>query len=203
LTRSVEEVMQVALAQRPDLKGLRAAVLASRASERIAKGRFMPRLTLEGDVGYELWQFRASPPSASFTLSEPAFDVHLRLDWDLFAGFQHVEQLHEAEANRGASEATLAASSVRALREVWTAYFDVKTAERKIEFAVGLLAASEEAYAASLETYRRGLGTLIDLLTAVRDLASARGTAIASRAELWTAAAALTLAIGAGAGGVR
>jgi outer membrane protein TolC len=197
LTRSVEEVMEVALAERPDLKAQRAAVLARRANERIAKARFVPRLFLDGDVGYDFWRFLATPPGSSFTLSEPTYDVHLRLDWDLFTGFQSVEQLHEAEADRGASEAALAAGSLRALREVWTAYFDVKTAERKIEFAEALLAASEEAYAASLETYQRGLGTLIDLLTAQRDLAAARGVAIASRAELWTAAAALTLAMGA------
>jgi len=199
LTRSVEELMQKALAERPDLKAQRAVVLASRASERSAKGRFAPRLFLDGDVGYDFWQFRATPPGSSFTLSEPEFDVHLRLDWDLFTGFQHVEQLHEAEADRDASEAALAADSLRALREVWTAYFDVKTAERKIEFAEALLTASEEAYEASLETYRRGLGTLVDLLTAERDLADARGVAIASRAELWTAAASLTLAMGASA----
>jgi outer membrane protein TolC len=164
----------------------------------------MPRLSLEGDVGYDLWRFRSTPPGGqSFTISEPTFDVHLRLDWDVFTGFQHTERLHEAEANRGASEAALASGSVRALREVWTAYFDVKTAERKIEFAEALLVASEEAYAASLETYRRGLGTLIDLLTAVRDLAGARGITIASRAELWTAAAALSLAMGASSPGAR
>ncbi len=48
----------------------------------------------------------------------------------------------------------------------------------------------------TLETYRRGLSTLIDLLTAERELASARSTAIDSRAQLLTAAAALTFAVG-------
>lgn len=90
----------------------------------------------------------------------------------------------------------MAAGSLRALREAWTAYFDVKTAERKVEFGDSLLTASQEAYAATLETYRHGLGTLVELLTAQRDLAEARGTAIASHTELLTAAAALTLAIG-------
>ena len=64
-------------------------------------------------------------------------------------------------------------------------------------WTAALLASSEEAYAATLDTYRHGLGTLIDLLTAERDLASARSIAIASKADLLTAAAALTLAIGA------
>jgi outer membrane protein TolC len=195
LVRSIEEVMQATLAKRPDLKAQRAAVQALRADERSARGRFAPRLALEADTGYELWRYQASPGS-SFSLSEPVLDAHVRLDWDLFR-FEDVESLHEAQAERASGEAALAAVSLRAQREAWTAYFDVKTAERKIEFARSLLASSEEAYAATLETYRRGLGSLIDLLTAQRDLASARSIAIRSHAELLIAGAALTLSIGA------
>lgn len=36
-----------------------------------------------------------------------------------------------------------------------------KMAPRLVEFADALLAASDEAYASSLETYRRGLGSLV------------------------------------------
>ena len=196
LVRSVEEVMHATLADRPDLKAQRAALRALRADERGARGRFAPRVAVEVDTGYQLWRFQ-STPGASFTLSEPSVDAHVRLDWDFFRGFEDVERLHEAEAERAVGEAALAGGSLRALREAWTAYFDVKTAERKITFASAALAASEEAYAASLETYRRGLGSLVDLLTAERDLASARSIDIASHAELLTAAAALTLSIGA------
>ena len=51
--------MRAALADRPDLKAQRAAVLASRASERSAKGRFAPRLFLDSDVGFECDAFSA------------------------------------------------------------------------------------------------------------------------------------------------
>jgi outer membrane protein TolC len=195
LATSIEDVMQATLADRPDLKAQRAEVLARRADERVARGRFVPRLSVEGTAGYQLWHYEAA--GSTFTLSAPVLDAHLALAWDLFQGFADVEGVREAESERAASEAALAAGSLRALRETWTAYFDVKTAERKVEFADALLAASDEAYASTLETYRRGLGSLIDLLTAERDLALARGIAIASHAELLTSAAALTLAIGA------
>lgn len=202
LASSVEEVMQAAMAERPDLKAERAAVLAHRAEERSARGRFAPRLSVEADAGYEVWAFQ-SAPGGSFTLAAPTFDAHLHLEWGVFQGFADVERVREAQAARAESEEALAAASLHALREAWTAYFDVKTAERKVEFGDALLAASGEAYAAALETYQRGLGTLIDLLTAERDLADARGIAIAAHADLMTAAAALTLAIGAIAPGVR
>ena len=83
------------------------------------------------------------------------------------------------------------------MREVWKAYADVKTALAKHEFALALLAASEKAYAATFESYQRaGLATVLDLLAATRDLASARSIALASRAELLTASAGLAFAAG-------
>jgi len=98
---------------------------------------------------------------------------------------------------RGVAEADLAALELKAIREVWKAYADVKTALRKHEYALALLTASEEAYASTLESYRSaGLATVLDLLAAQRDLARARTTQIQSRAELLTTSAALTFAAG-------
>jgi len=68
---------------------------------------------------------------------------------------------------------------------------------RKHEYALALLAASQEAYDSTLESYRSaGLATVIDLLAAQRDLARARTTEIQIRAELLTDSAALTFAAG-------
>jgi outer membrane protein len=80
---------------------------------------------------------------------------------------------------------------------VWKAYADVKTTLRKHEYALALLAASQEAYEGTLESYRSaGLATVLDLLAAERDLARARTTEIQSRADLLTSSAALTFAAG-------
>ena len=60
-----------------------------------------------------------------------------------------------------------------------------------------MLAASQEAYDANLDTYRQGLVTIVDLLTAERDLAGARYTMIQSTADLLTSSAAVAYAVGA------
>ena len=194
---SIEQILEAVLRERPDLKALTADVRAREADVRGARRSFAPRLSLTTSLGEQLWRFESDPPDKSFTLAEPEFDAQLKLDWELFTGFGRLNDVRAAEAERGASAAALTAGALRALREAWTAYFDVQTAARKVEFATALLASAEEAYAATLETYRRGLGTLIDVLTAERDLADARSTIIESRAELLTAAAALTFATGA------
>ena len=63
--------------------------------------------------------------------------------------------------------------------------------------AKALLAASQESYDANLDTYRQGLSTIVELLTADRDLANARYTIIQSRADLLTSSAAVAYAVGA------
>src|SRR5262249_10335288 len=107
--------------------------------------------------------------------------------------------LHQARSLHGAAEAGLAALELQAVREVWQACSDARTALRKHDYARALLAASQEAYDSTLGSYRSaGRGTVLDLLTAQRDLARARTTLIESRAELLTAFAALTFAAGDG-----
>ena len=197
LANPIEQIMDGTLRERPDLKALDAAVRARAADVRRARRSYAPRLSLTSSVDYQQWRYDAAPMGQTFTLSEGEYDAQLRLDWELFDGFSRLNDVRAAQAERAASAAALTAGTLRALREAWTAYFDVQTAERQVEFAGALLVSAEEAYAATLETYRRGLGTLIDLLTAERDLADARGTAIESRARLLTAAAALSFAVGA------
>lgn len=59
-----------------------------------------------------------------------------------------------------------------------------------------LVAASQESYDANLETCRTGLSTIVELLTAERDLAGARYTLIQSKAELLTAYGTIAYAAG-------
>jgi outer membrane protein TolC len=140
--------------------------------------------------------YTAGPPFSSHGDAEPLYSGFLTFEWTLFDGLERQNAIREAEAQAGAARADLAALEQRTLRQVWTAYADVKTALRKYEFATALLRASEDAYAATMESYRAGLGTFIDLLAAQRELARARTTNIASRADLLTSAATLAFATG-------
>ena len=76
-------------------------------------------------------------------------------------------------------------------REVWRAYYELDSTKEKYAAAEALLTASQEAYAANLDTYRQGLSTIVELLAAERDLANARFVLIQSTADLLTASAAV------------
>src|SRR2546428_264901 len=155
------------------------------------------RVSLSGSVGQNVQRYRVGPPFGTFTTNETEYGAFLNFEWKLFDGFERENALREATSQRGAAEADLAALELRAIREVWKAYADVKTALRKRDYALALLTASEEAYASTLESYRTaGLATVLDLVAAQRDLARARTTEIQSRAELLATSAALTFAAG-------
>ena len=197
LAESVDAIIDSALARRPDLASRLASLRAREADERRARAEFWPRLSLSGSVGQNVQRYRVGPPFGTFTTNETEYGAFLNFEWKLFDGFERENALREATSQRGAAEADLAALELRAIREVWKTYADVKTALRKHEYALALLTASEEAYASTFESYRTaGLATVLDMLAAQRDLARARTTEIQSRAELLTTSAALTFAAG-------
>jgi outer membrane protein TolC len=196
LPTSVDEVIDRSLARRPDLSARLAVLRAREADVKKARAEFLPRLRLSSSVGGDVgrYTFGGSSPISYGLLEYGAF---LNLDWTLFEGFQRENRLREANADRGAAEADLAALELRVARQVWQAYADVKTSLSKREFAQALLAASEEAYASTLQSYQSaGLATVLDLLAAQRDLARARYTDIQTRADLLQSAAALVFAAG-------
>jgi len=197
LTDSVEAVIDRALTQRPDLGARLADLRAREAAQKRARADFWPTLSFSGSAGQQIARYQVSGTSRTFSENEFAYGAFLTVDWTLFDGFARENTLREASARRGIAATDLEATELRAIREVWKAYADVKTALAKYEFAQALLAASEKAYASTLESYRQaGLATVLDLLAAQRDLASARSIEVASRADLLTASANLAFAAG-------
>lgn len=201
LSDTVEHAIDAAFVQRPDLAFRLAELRAREAKVRRAQAEFLPKLRFGGAGGGVARSYNARLPmtgqSGSFDDLEPDYSALLRLEWTISDGALREQSLRRAEAEARAARADLDTLELKAVEEVWTSYVDSKTALRKHDFAVALLEASEEAYAAGLKSYQQGLSTLIDLLTAQRNLARARSTLIASRAEVLITSAGLAYAMGA------
>jgi outer membrane protein len=205
LAESVEKAMDRALVQRPDVAALVAQVRAKDAELRKADANFWPTLWAGGMLGFTTGKFLASDSAGQtgpFSYTEPIYSATLNFSWRLFDGFERKNKEREAEALRGQARAELTALQIRTLREVWKAYADVSAARLQYEYAQTLLSASQEAYDSASITYRAGLGTILDLLAAERELARGRSTFIESRAEVLSSSAALAFALGDGAGAV-
>ena len=121
----------------------------------------------------------------------------LALNWDAFAGMVHVNRIQQAQDERARDSAHLKALEVKVASQVWRAYYAFETSIEKYRYAVKLLESSQAAYDANLRSFTNGLATIVDLLSAERDLADAKYTLIQSRAEVLISAAAVAYSVGA------
>ena len=196
LNQSVEALIAEARRQRPDLAARVASLRASEADIRQAQAQFFPTVGLSTDYGENLWNFTFQVPRTVQT-GQPQYSALLTLRWDIFTGFRRLNEVRRAEDDRDVARSELRSAEIDTIAEMWRAYFELDSSRSKYAFAQSLVAASEESYNANLETYRQGLSTIVELLTAERDLANGRYTFIQSKAQLLSSYAAVAYAAGA------
>ena len=195
LEESVDEAIDRALAQRPDLIARLASVRAKEAEVRKARADFWPRLVARAAVAGNIGELKVED-SPYQSVGELQYDAGFRFEWNLFEGFERRNKLYLADSQRREAEDELEHAKDKAVREVWKAYNDAKVALAKHHAAAALLAASEKAWAATLDSYQHGLATFPDVREAQRNLAGARTMDVAARAEVLTRAAAFAFATG-------
>lgn len=196
LGSEVDQLIETAVRQRPDLAAQVATLDARRAAVEQKKAAFYPTGGITGSYGEQSWNYRYDG-TPTVTDNQPQYAALLTINWDLFTGFKRINDVRQAEADRDAAGAQLKSLEVDAISSVWRAYYEFQTALSRYDYAKALLAASQESYHANLDTYRQGLSTIVELLTADRDLANARYTIVQSRADLLTSSAAVAYAVGA------
>jgi outer membrane protein TolC len=192
---SADELIDRALSQRPDLVARFAEVRARQAEVDRARAAFYPKVVLDANAGYTRLDVSIED-SKYFGGTEPVYGAGVFLHWSIFDGFARRRRLDAAESELRAAQAALADSRNSVIREVAKARTDFETALRKRESAAKLVAASDSAFNAFLEAYRRGVGTYVEVGTAQRDLAAARSLEIDTRSAIYTSAAALAAAVG-------
>ncbi|MDB5922895.1 MAG: hypothetical protein JWN13_1831 [Betaproteobacteria bacterium] len=195
LEAAADKFVEAALENRPDLLAHVAVVRAKDAEIRKARSEFYPRITASGNVGQNMGRVRADSGPWS-TVNEPQYGVSIAIELPLFDAGLRKKRLQLAQAERRVAEEELNLARDRTVREVVKAYDDVKVAFRKRDAAAALLAAADRAYAAALESYRRGVGTYVDVATAQTHLTRARTSDTETRALVFTASAALAFSTG-------
>ena len=198
LSGAVEDLINLAIRERPDLAAKVAALRSGDAEVDLARASMYPTFELSSYYGSHAFNYRLSnPPTPQFTAMAPEYAASVALRWDAFAGFEHVNSIERAEADREGARAQVYQYQLDVASQVWRAYYAFATALRKYQYAQALLQASQSAYDSNFGSFNHGLATIIDLLSAERDLADARYTMVGSRADLLISAAAVAYASGA------
>ena len=192
---SAEDLIDLALSQRPDLVIALANLRAKQAEVRAARADFYPKVAVSGNIGDATLNVSAGG-SDYFGGQHTVYGAAVSVELPLFDGFERLKKLHIAEADLSAAESELAQARDAAVREVWKAYTDFRTALREEDAAAKLVAAAQSAYDAVIESYRNGLSTYVEVANAERNVTSAQSTEHNTRATIFTSAAALALSIG-------
>lgn len=191
--QDMKQLIDAALWRRPDIGALRASVAAKEALVKVAGSSLWPSLYLNGNLNREFYDTVSGKEMQDhdWTMSAGAL-----LEWKLFDGMQTLNAKSAARAQMEALKAQLVQTELAASAEVWTRYHAYDTALQKYAFSVSYLESASAAYDMALNSYKAGVKSILDVLSAENVLAQARSQQIASRLEAFTALIRLAYATG-------
>lgn len=187
---SVDALIEKALGPRPDLAAAREAWLAAKSDVTATRGAWLPKLDFLGTIDRNYY----SPET--FASRSDTWSVGLTLRIPVFNGLRNKYEIAKAKEDEGraAAEARLVEQGV--INDVWTSWYDVKTAAQRMVTSKDLLDSATESEEVALGRYKEGVGTLLDLLNAQSALGAARAQEISARADWLVAAARLLYSTG-------
>ena len=201
LEENVEDYINRALEHRPDLLAEVAALRESEAQVRRARADFYPTLSLGGEAGLIAARARLtggySQSQDWLPANGPAWVVGFSLTFPLFDGGLRHKKLELAKAASAAAEQELNKSRDAAISQIWQAYTNVKLAFQRLDVARALVAASDKAYQGTFAAYQNGLGSLVDVLAARREVDSARQIELETKVTVLESSAELAFSSGA------
>jgi len=124
------------------------------------------------------------------------WSVGVALRIPLWNGLRNKYEVAAAKEDEQRAAAAARAVEQSVINQVWTSWYDVKTAASRMETSKDLLNSATESEQVALGRYKEGVGSLLDLLTAQSALALARAQEIAARADWLVAAARLIYSTG-------
>lgn len=192
---TVNEAIDRALGQRPDLMRQVAEIRSANAEVKSARAAYYPVLSLNvapsADSLFGMQQAFPWGYTADLTGS-----ARLSLTWTVFDGGARKNRVAQAEANLRTAQAQTQVTRDEIENEVWAAYSNLTTAFRQRQAATALLESASKSYEAALQSYNYGLRNLLDVTAAQQTLARARSADVLARTQVLTALANLAFRTG-------
>ena len=192
---SVDQEMERAFKQRPDLLEQMARLRAADAAIKQAKSTYFPSLRFTGDGGLARAYGQQDLLPGHYGEGE-TWNAQLQLKWTLFDGARREYAIAQASAEKKSTQAEIDQLRDQISDQVWTAYSNMQTALRQQQAAAALLAAAEQSYDAARESYRYGVRNLLDVVLTQKALAQAQSEDVLARTQLLLQAANLAFRTG-------
>ena len=167
---SLDNWVQQAGIVNPELLGLRKAVEAAQQSISAYKAAHLPRVELQLNGTYSNTTIYNLSSGGLFDVGTAAVEATL----PIYSGGITVAQTHEAQARKRLSEAKLEQKLRELEKMTRAAYLDMTSSPERSAAADRQLQASEKSRDAMQKGYELGVVTIVDLLTAEKELSEAK-----------------------------
>lgn len=191
---SVEDLIKEAWKSRPDLLAKAQELRGAQQTSKIAHSAYLPKVGLNATAGQTaMW------PTADYGqlgyANVTTWSAALQLKWEVFNGARrHEVQAAKAEQKAAAEEQRATQDAVT--REVWDSYVEYQTALEQQRSSQTFLSAAQISYDSSLDAFKYGVRSLVDVVQAERQLAQARFAVVRARARLAQSEVALAYSTG-------
>ncbi|MDD4879227.1 MAG: TolC family protein [Candidatus Omnitrophica bacterium] len=189
----VTKLINDAMDKRPDIAAQKATVESSKAAIKFADSALYPSISAGGTADINKYHYYGDTTARS---TDKSYAAYLTFNWDLFDGFNNLNKKREAEMNSEVERAKLIEAQLAASADVWTKYYNFKTAVRQYGFGESLLETAQTSYELALESYNNGLKSMLDLINAQSQLSDARSKLIQTKKDLFVSLADLAHATG-------
>jgi len=194
-TQSIDELIHRAIEERPDLMAKQAEIQEADEHVRAAKSEYLPTICLSAS-GAQTSLWPTTDYGTLAPVSEPTWSAQIGIKWRLFDGGARKQELAAARSESREGRDALRGETDDAIREVWAGYIGFRTALRQHQAAQELLEAAGSSWSSSLDAYKYGVENLVDVLSAERQLARARLSAVSARSQLFEQAVDLEFVTG-------
>ena len=188
VTDSVDTLIARAMRARPDLAATRAEAEGAAARIGQVRAERLPSLQVGASGGHSFLN--------TLVGGNNVYTVNIGLRIPLFSGFSREYDQRQAEALSRAATARVEQVRQQVVLQVFSSYYALQTAARRVRTADDLLASATQSEQVALGRYKAGVGSILDLLTAQSALADARSQWIETRWVWRTALAQLAHDIG-------
>jgi outer membrane protein TolC len=185
VTGSIDALIEEAQRERPDLGAARAEAEKASAHISTTRAELLPTISAFGSANRISY---ASPPGVPYRTT---YTGGIQLSVPIFDGFRRVYDVRQAEEDARAARALAETLEQQVILQVWTSYFNVRTAAQRVQTSRDLLASAGQAADVTSGRYRSGVGSILDLLTSQRNLALARAQDVQARSDWYQSVAQL------------
>ncbi len=172
---TVDSLVAQAVGRRPDLASFRASAREAQANIQVVRGNWLPQLTLGGTASHTY--------ADQSSLDGNTWSAQIGVSIPIFSGFTNAYDILQAKEQAQAAIANAEFQRDQVVYQVFTSYYNLRTATAQVKSSQDLLASAQQNYDVALGKYKQGVGAILDLLTAEAALATARSQEAQAR---WT-----------------